>query len=247
MLNNIRIVLVQTTHPGNIGSTARAMKTMGLSQLVLVEPKIFPHAKAIELAAGADDILTNAKVVSTLEHALIGCRLVIGTSARCREIPLALLTPRQAAAEVATIAIDAQVALVFGQEKAGLTNDELGLCQLHMMIPADPSYSSLNLAMAVQILCYECRMASLAHAEFVQPQSDTYATADDIERFYQHLQTVLTDIHFLRPRSPKRLMPRLRRLFNRLRLETMEVNMLRGILSAIEYQMLKVPTVPRTK
>ncbi len=234
MLNNIRIVLVQTTHPGNIGSAARAMKTMGLSQLYLVDPVKFPNAKASELAAGADDILAHAHVVSSLDEALMGCRLVIGTSARGRDIPLRLLNPHEAANEVSQVAPSAPVALVFGQEKAGLTNEALSRCQLHMMIPANPEYSSLNLAMAVQVMCYECRMASLSNPAYEQPESDTFATADDVERLFIHLESVLKDINFLRPRSPKRLMPRLRRLFNRIRLETMEVNLLRGVLSAVE-------------
>ena len=236
MQANIRIVLVATSHPGNIGSSARALKTMGLTELVLVQPKKFPNAKATELAAGADDILMNAKVASTLKEALTGCRLVIGTSARPRELTLPGFNPRQCGEALAKEAATAPVALVFGREQAGLTNEELLHCHYHVMIPANEDYSSLNLAAAVQVLCYEIRMAMLADNTFQVATHDHYATVDQVEHFYQHLEKILREIHFLRPNSPKRIMPRLRRLFGRIRLENREVRLLRGILSMVEKQ-----------
>lgn len=235
MLDRIRIVLVNTSHPGNIGSAARAMKTMGLSQLYLVKPKLFPNAKATELAAGADDILEQAIVVPSLLDAIAPCRLTIGTSVRSRELPLAVLTPQNCASKLIKQTQHSEVALVFGREHAGLTNQELAQCQFQVTIPSNPEYSSLNLAQAVQVLCYE--IYSQCHTQdyrFEDNVSDAYATAKDIEHFYQHLETVLTKINFLKPQNPRRSMQRLRRLFTRIRLEEMEVNLLRGILSMME-------------
>ncbi len=233
MLNKIRIVLVQTTHPGNIGSAARAMKTMGLSELYLVNPKLYPDPRALELASGADDVLRSAIVTETLAEALQLCHCVIGTSARPRGIPLPGFTPREAAAQLIQETQHGDVAIVFGREHAGLTNDELLQCHYHVTIPSNPEYSSLNLAMAVQILCYECRLASFADLPVEKQHYDELATTEEVDGFYQQLWPVLIEIGFLRPSVPKRLMPKIRRLFNRIRLEKMEVRILRGILTAI--------------
>jgi len=238
MLDNIRIVLVSTSHPGNIGSTARAMKTMGLKQLVLVNPKKYPHSQAIDMAAGADDILDAAVVVDNLQAAISDCQLVLGASARPRGIPLPGLTPRQSGEVVCQHAQNSEVAIVFGREHAGLTNDELLKCNYHVFIPSNPDYSSLNLAQAVQVLCYECRIHSNADNSIKVLTSDESVSLDDMDKFYKHLEQVLIEIDFLKPSNPKRLMQRLRRLFNRAQLERLELNILRGILSNIQ-RMLK--------
>lgn len=238
MLEHIRIVLVNPSHPGNIGSVARAMKTMGLSKLYLVEPKRFPHPTALELAAGADDVLQEAIVVSSLEQALADCRLAIGTSARTRGVPLEALEPAAAAQQLLDAAADVEVAVIFGREHAGLTNEELAMCHYHLHIPTSADYYSLNLAAAVQIVCYEIRQAFLAQ-QANQPTDnqqiyDTRATIAEIEGFYAHLQTTLQQIAFLDPNSPRRLMPRLKRLFQRTHLEQREIRILRGILTAVQ-------------
>ncbi|WP_205895805.1 tRNA (cytosine(32)/uridine(32)-2'-O)-methyltransferase TrmJ [Pseudomonas leptonychotis] len=238
MLENIRVVLVGTSHPGNIGGAARAMKNMGLAQLVLVDPQDFPSADADARASGASDILQAAQVVGTLEEALIGCRLVLGTSARDRHIPWPMLEPREcgvAACEQAQQG--AQVALVFGREYAGLTNDELQRCHFHVHIPSDPAFSSLNLAAAVQVLAYEVRMAWLAAQEQpakpvpVVEQDEEPVTADELESFYRHLEQALVEIRFLDPDKPRHLMSRLRRLYGRSAVNNLEMNILRGILT----------------
>lgn len=241
VLQNIRVVLVNTSHPGNIGGAARAMKNMGLSRLVLVEPRDFPSAEAVARAAGAVDILDGARIVSTLEDALDGCSLVLGTSARDRHIPWPLLDPRECAtACMEQIDQGCEVALVFGREDSGLTNDELQRCHFHVHIPSDPEFSSLNLATAVQVLTYEVRMAWLAaqgqptkmakletHAE----QSSLPVTADELERFYTHLESTLVQIGFHDPDNPRHLMSRLRRLYGRSNISKLEMNILRGILT----------------
>ncbi|TIH09573.1 tRNA (cytosine(32)/uridine(32)-2'-O)-methyltransferase TrmJ [Pseudomonas leptonychotis] len=238
LLENIRVVLVGTSHPGNIGGAARAMKNMGLAQLVLVDPQDFPSADADARASGASDILQAAQVVGTLEEALIGCRLVLGTSARDRHIPWPMLEPREcgvAACEQAQQG--AQVALVFGREYAGLTNDELQRCHFHVHIPSDPAFSSLNLAAAVQVLAYEVRMAWLAAQEQpakpvpVVEQDEEPVTADELESFYRHLEQALVEIRFLDPDKPRHLMSRLRRLYGRSAVNNLEMNILRGILT----------------
>lgn len=234
MLANIRIVLVNTTHPGNIGSVARAMKTMGLSQLYLVDPLMFPHPKANELASHAGDVLDTAVVVKTLNEAIADCELIVGTSTRTRAIPWPLLTPREFASKARAEKPDTKIAVIFGREQSGLTNDELHSCHFHIQIPSNPAYDSLNLAAAVQIIAYELRLASLA-AESTQGEWDyAWATAEQMEGFYEHLQRVLIDLDFLKPAAPRQLMARLRRLFYRARLDVMEMNILRGILGAVE-------------
>lgn len=231
-LDNIRIVLCQTSHPGNIGSAARAMKTMGLSRLYLVRPREFPHATSYAMASGATDVLENIVVCQTLEEALTGCALVIGLTARKRELSHVAVTPREAAAEALEIAAEQEVALVFGNETSGMSNEELIRCQRLAHIPANPEYSSLNLASAVQVLAYELRMnieeSPQQHAKRVK-----YATHDEVEGFYQHLEQTLIDIGYLDVAQPKRLMSRLRRLFARTHLHEEEINILRGILKSI--------------
>ncbi|WP_024645245.1 tRNA (cytosine(32)/uridine(32)-2'-O)-methyltransferase TrmJ [Pseudomonas syringae] len=238
MLQNIRVVLVGTTHPGNIGGAARAMKNMGLSRLVLVEPRIFPSPDADARASGATDILEGAQVVATLEEALVGCRLVLGTSARDRSLPWPLLDPRASGEKVIEQAGEgAEVALVFGREHAGLTNEELQRCHFHVHIPSDPAFSSLNLAAAVQVLSYEVRMAWLkASEQGAAPQpasahSAELATMDEMEGFYGHLEATLVAIGFLDPEKPRHLMARLRRLFGRSEVERSELSILRGVLT----------------
>ena len=238
-LDSIRIVLVATSHPGNIGSAARAMKTMGLSRLYLVSPWSFPDRWANELAAGADDVLAQAVVTDSLTEALKGCQLVLATSARPREISLPGLTPAAAAGLVAETHDDTEVAIVFGREHAGLTNDELLHCQYHLNIPSDPAFSSLNLAQAVQIVAYELRMRLLSPSADVEMRQDSLATVEEVELFYTHLREVLVAIDFLKPSNPKKLVQRLRRMFNRTKLETMEVNILRGILTQIKNTLQK--------
>lgn len=233
-LNSIRVILIATSHPGNIGSTARAMKTMGLSSLYLVTPKSFPDPKAKELAAGADDLLDGAVVTETLDEALAGCQLILATSARPRGLSLPGLTPAASAELVSKHADSTQIAIVFGREHAGLTNEELLKCHYHIHIPSNPEYSSLNLAQAVQIVAYELRMRLLAPKAAVALRTDEYATAEEIEQFYEHLKDVFIEINFLREANPRRLMQRVRRLFNRVNLEKMEVSILRGMLSQVQ-------------
>lgn len=234
MLERIRIVLINTSHPGNIGSTARAMKTMGLSQLYLVAPEQFPHQKANEMASSAMDILEHAHVVETLDAALSGCTLVIGTSARSRKIPWPLLSPRQMAEQITQESADAPIAILFGREQSGLTNEELERCHWHMQIPANPDYSSLNLAAAVQIVAYELRVACLQQTAIAPDWDYRLATADEMEKFFTHLQQVLIEIDFLKMNAPRKLMTRLRRLFFRARPDVMEMNILRGLLTAVQ-------------
>lgn len=228
----LRVVLVETSHPGNIGAAARAMKTMGVSQLILVNPKKFPDPKATEMASGADDLLGKVQVVATLEEALLDCVLVIGTSARSRSLPWPMLSPKDCAQVVLRSAHqENQVALVFGRERTGLTNPELQLCHYHVQIPANPEYSSLNLAQAVQVLVYECYSASLKEHEYNQDEEWDWVTSQEQTKFYDILEETLLQMGFLNPKAPRQLMPRLRRLFNRARLERMELNILRGILA----------------
>jgi tRNA (cytidine32/uridine32-2'-O)-methyltransferase len=233
-LDNIRIVLVNTTHPGNIGGVARAMKNMGLTRLYLVAPERFPDEQAVWRAAAAGDLLDSAVITATLEEAIGDCQFVVGTSARERRIPWPLLDSRQCAARIGAVCGREQVAIMFGREDRGLTNEELQLCNLHLHIPTSDAYSSLNLAMAVQIVCYELRMLLLQDQlpASEDEQWDTpFCTLENLERFYLHLEQTLTAIEFLDPAAPRQLMARLRRLYGRVRLDEMELNILRGILT----------------
>ena len=231
VLGNFRVVLCQTSHPGNIGSAARAMKTMGLTQLYLVQPDKFPDAHATALSTGAADLLENAVVTATLAEALNGCAFAIGLSARKRNLSHELVDVRSAAATAIEIATTQPVALVFGTEMSGLSNAELDFCQMLAMIPANPDYSSLNLAAAVQIICYELRMAALQDAPLSTGPATELATNDSIEGFYAHLESTLLHIGYLNPAAPKKLMERIRRIYARARLEKEEVNLLRGVLT----------------
>ena len=233
MLDNIRIVLVNTSHTGNIGSTARAMKTMGLSDLYLVDPVSAPDGKSSALAAGAGEVLANATIVSDLSEAVKDCSLIVGTSARSRTLPWPMLTPRECGVKMVQEGQKGPVALVFGRENNGLSNEELQLCHFHVCIPANPEYSSLNLAAAVQTLCYEIRMGYLNLDSYPDMESD-YPLSEDLERFYVHLENTLTETGFIVKNHPGVVMTKLRRLVNRARPESQELNILRGILSAID-------------
>ena len=231
---SIRIVLVGTTHPGNIGAVARAMKNMGLSDLALVKPKYFPHEEATARASGASDVLDAARVVDTLEEALTDCVYVAGASARSRTINWPSMGPRDCAERMIRESGHGKVAAVFGPEKSGLQNEDLDLCHTLLTIPTNPGFSSLNLAMAVQVLTYELRVASMLDPGPVFEVEAPPATGEEMEHFYTHLETVLTDIEFLDPDNPRHLMRRLRRLFIRARPDKNEVNILRGILTAVD-------------
>lgn len=230
----IRIVLVGTQHPGNIGSAARAMKTMGLSRLVLVAPERAPDAESYALAAGADDVLAAAVVHETLAEAVADCRLVLGCTARSRRIRLEELEPRVAGTRAVAEAGAGEVALVFGRERTGLSNDEYELCHVAVHIPANPEYSSLNLAMAVQVLSYEIRMASLVAAPMPAPAEegrDPPASHAEMESFFAQLAETLDAIDFHKGRAPESAMRKLRRLFLRAQPDAREVRILRGVLA----------------
>ncbi|GAB3029931.1 tRNA (cytosine(32)/uridine(32)-2'-O)-methyltransferase TrmJ [Bowmanella dokdonensis] len=232
-MQNIRVVLVNTSHTGNIGSAARAMKTMGLSELYLVDPIKAPDGQASALAAGATDILANCTIVETLEQAVTGCGLVVGTSARSRTLSWPMLDPRECGEKLVAEADSYPVALVFGRENNGLSNEELQQCHFHVCIPANPEYSSLNLAAAVQTLCYEVRMAHLNRDKLPQVETD-YPLSEDLERFYAHLEQTLSKTNFIVANHPGMVMAKLRRLFNRARPEAQELNILRGMLSSVD-------------
>jgi tRNA (cytidine32/uridine32-2'-O)-methyltransferase len=231
---SIRIVLVGTTHPGNIGAVARAMKNMGVSDLVLVNPRYFPHADATARASGATDILESTKVVTTLADALIDCVYVAGASARSRTINWPTMGVRDCAERLLMESKQGKVAAVFGPEKSGLHNDDLDLCHTLLTIPTDPGFSSLNLAMAVQILTYELRAGGTIDRGAGFESEAPPASGEEMERFYTHLERVLQDIRFLNPENPRYLMRRLRRLYIRARPDKNEANILRGILTAID-------------
>ncbi len=233
MIANIRIVMVQTSHPGNIGAAARAMKNMGLSRLVLVRPNEFPSEAALARATGADDLLHAASLVDSLAEAVADCRIVLGASARRRSVSWPLLDPRQAGGIAIDAAQQAPVALVFGRESSGLSNDELDLCTHLVHIPTNPDFSSLNVAMAVQILSYELMLAT-DHSEPPPSISEGMADTAEMEGFFAHLGQALDDIGFIDARRSKKLMRRLRRLFHRAAPASDEVNILRGILSAAQ-------------
>ncbi|HNG11330.1 MAG TPA: tRNA (cytosine(32)/uridine(32)-2'-O)-methyltransferase TrmJ [Agitococcus sp.] len=245
MFSNIRIVLVNTSLPANIGSAARALKTMGLRQLVLVDPKVFPSSEATALASGASDVLANAKVVATLEDAIADCPLVIGASARSRTIPWPMLDAREAG-ELSRIESEKHpVALVFGREDRGLTNEELHQCHYHVPIPSDAEYGVLNVAAAVQVIAYEVRMAHLlaekgqAPAERTMPLAhapwdEELVPAKEMEQFFNHFEAALVESGFLDPNNPRQMPTRVRRMFSRLRLDRLEYNLWRGVFSRMQ-------------
>lgn len=246
--HNIRIVLVETSHSGNIGAVARAMKNMGLGNLWLVNPASFPDEASYARSSGASDVLDNAQVVSTLDEALADCVLVMGTSARGRKVPWPVIAPPDAAVRVAETVPSGEVALIFGRENHGLSNDELQRCHYHIHIPSNPDYGSLNLAMAVQVICYELRMLHLKTMEegeaspYLRPMTGPGdegwdvppAPVSDVEGFFSHLEQTLVDIEFHRRDKPRQLMTRLRRLFQRAQMDQMEINILRGILTSAQ-------------
>lgn len=235
---NIRFVMVNTSHPGNIGAAARALKTMGFAELYLVDPKQFPAEEAVWRAAGGLDVLDRVKVVATLDEALADCRLVLGTSARGRRIPWPLLTPREAGDRVWSEAASHPLAILFGREDRGLTNEELHRCHLHVHIPGNPDYSVLNIASALQIIAYEVRMSWLNEAagkplsleDWDMPPADH----QQMERYFDHLEETLVTIGFLDPDNPRQTMTRMRRLYNRVRLDEMELNIMRGMLTSLQ-------------
>ncbi len=232
-LDSIRIVMVETSLAANIGAAARAMKTMGLAQLVVVNPKepLLSEA-ALVRASGAQDVLENAHQAPDLDAALVDCQLVLGTSARNRALPWPMLTPREVPARISELASGASVAIVFGRERSGLTNDELARCHYHVHIPANPDYSSLNIASAVQVMAYELRMAALAGAASpAETPERALARAEDLEGYFEHLQSVLVDIDFADPNNLRQLMIKLRRFYMRAQPEPTELNILRGIVS----------------
>ncbi|MDH0824922.1 RNA methyltransferase [Acinetobacter johnsonii] len=249
-LSHVRIVMVNTTLPANIGSALRAMKTMGLSKLVLVAPKTYPHPDIDALAAGATDLIEQIEIVETLADAIKDCHLVFGTSARSRTIPWPLLDARPAAEKSISAVVNDQqdVAVVFGREDRGLTNEELAMANYHVTIPVNTDYGVLNVAQAIQVICYEMRMATLAVVESAEdeaatmPVTDTESmqwdeplvTHEQMEQFYPHIEKMLAEIEFLDPKNPRLLPLRLRRLFGRIQLDRMEYHLLRGIFSRVQ-------------
>ena len=234
LLNSVRVVLVGTTHPGNIGATARAMKNMGIVNLALVKPKDFPSNEAIYRSKAAKDVLESAQIYENLENAVSDCELVIGTSARGRTVPWPVLSPKEAADRVAVHSENNKVAIVFGREDRGLTNQELGLCNLHVHIPTDPEYSSLNLAQAVQILVYEIRVSILKDQEYEEYWDVDLATNEQTERLIDHMDELMKEVEFYDVHNPRKLLLRVRRFFKRSRIDVMEANIFRGLFAAIQ-------------
>ena len=237
-LKNIRVVLTQPSHPGNIGATARAMKTMGLGAPYLVNPRHFPHAEAAARASGALDVLERATVCTSLPEALRDCVLAVATSSRQRELRHDVMSAREAARAIVSDAAAYPVALVFGNETSGLSSEEAGLCNWWAYVPANPEYASLNLAAAVQIFAYELRMAAV-EGTLARVAEFAPATSEQVEQLYRHFEQTMIESGFLDPANPKRLLPRLRRLLARARLESDEVNILRGFLKTVGKPLLK--------
>lgn len=249
-LSHVRIVMVNTTLPANIGSALRAMKTMGLSKLVLVAPKTYPHPDINALAAGAVDLIEQIEIVPTLEDAIKDCHLVFGTSARSRTIPWPLLDARPAAEKSmqAVVKNQQEIAIVFGREDRGLTNEELAMANYHVTIPVNTDYGVLNVAQAIQVICYEMRMAAMEFVEQTEsseatmPVTETESmhwdeplvTHEQMEQFYPHIEKMLAEIEFMDPKNPRLLPLRLRRLFGRIQLDRMEYHLLRGIFTRVQ-------------
>ncbi|MFQ3229816.1 MAG: tRNA (cytidine32/uridine32-2'-O)-methyltransferase [Reinekea sp.] len=237
--DQVKIVMVNTSHSGNIGSAARAMKTMGFNNLVLVAPKTFPSDEANTMSAGASDVLDSAVVVASLEEAVADCALVVGASARSRSLPWPLVNPREMAHQVLSVPSDAKVAIVVGRERSGLTNEELACCHCHVHIPSNPDYSSLNVASAVQVLTYELAMSQVNLEQADKPNfgvewDQKPATSGQLESLFDHWQKTLVDIDFLDPNNPRTLMSKLRRLILRAHPDEVEANILRGMLSQVD-------------
>ena len=231
---SVRIVLVGISHPGNIGSAARAMKTMGLEQLCLVAPERFPATEATVMAAGAGDVLAKARVLPDVRSAVADCGLVVGTTSRARHLPWRVVEPREAAREIAAASASSEVAILFGAERAGLSNEDIEQCQVLLSVPTGSAYASLNVAMAVQVVTYEVLLALREGATAGAEPGIPLASAVDMERFYAHLEQVLEEIDFRDRTGAGHLMARLRRLFNRTVLDHNEVNILRGILTSVQ-------------
>lgn len=233
MLANVRIVLVETFHPGNIGAAARALKNMGLEQLWLVNPREFPSEEADSRAAGAKDLLDTARVVSTVEEAIADCQLVVGTSARERSYDLPLQDLETASAQIWQEAQEGEIAILFGRETSGLTNSEMLLCNRHLFIDANPEYPVLNVSQAIQLVCYELRRATRV-LEQKSLGAAPYPRQQEMVLFFEHLEKVLRRVNFIIPQHEGRVLDKLRRYFNRTRPEKAEMGMLRGILNAVE-------------
>jgi tRNA (cytidine32/uridine32-2'-O)-methyltransferase len=239
----VRIVLVETSHPGNIGAAARAMKAMGLRDLALVSPKHFPSEEATARAAGAADVLDGARVYATLTEAIEACGFVAGASARMRTIHVPVVDPRECAESILARPGGARAAIVFGPEQSGLTNEDLARCDVLVNIPTVADFSSLNLAMAVQVLCYELRMAARRPEPAVGPARDASpATAGELEHFHQHLERVLTDAGFLHPAHQRQVKLKLRRVFHRAELDQNELSILHGMVTALDPRARSRPT-----
>ena len=235
LLNSVKVVLVGTTHPGNIGATARAMKNMGILDLALVEPKEFPSDVATFRSKAAKDILEKASVYTSLEEAISECELVVGTSARGRTVPWPVLNPREAAEEMHKSSLKGKVAIVFGREDRGLTNEELGLCNFHVHIPSDPEYSSLNLSQAVQILAYEIRLSYLQDRHVNKEYWDVeLANNEQTERLINHMDELMQEVDFYDVENPRKLLVRVRRFFKRSKIDVMEANIFRGLFATIQ-------------
>ena len=235
LLNSVKVVLVGTTHPGNIGATARAMKNMGILDLALVEPKEFPSDVATFRSKAAKDILEKASVHTSLEEAISECELVVGASARGRTVPWPVLNPREAAEEMHKSSLNGKVAIVFGREDRGLTNEELGLCNFHVHIPSDPEYSSLNLSQAVQILAYEIRLSYLQDRHVNKEYWDVeLANNEQTERLINHMDELMQEVDFYDVKNPRKLLVRVRRFFKRSKIDVMEANIFRGLFATIQ-------------
>jgi len=235
LLNSVKVVLVGTTHPGNIGATARAMKNMGILDLALVEPKEFPSDVATFRSKAAKDILEKASLHRSLEEAISECELVVGTSARGRTVPWPVLNPREAAEEMRKSSLNGKVAIVFGREDRGLTNEELGLCNFHVHIPSDPEYSSLNLSQAVQILAYEIRLSYLQDRHVNKEYWDVeLANNEQTERLINHMDELMQEVDFYDVENPRKLLVRVRRFFKRSKIDVMEANIFRGLFATIQ-------------
>ena len=240
--DSIKIVLVGTTHPGNIGAAARAIKTMGLRHLDLVCPKEFPSEQAIYRSKAAKDILENARIYQSLLESVKDCEMVIGTSARNRKVPWPVLDPKNASKEInSNLRNNSKVAIVFGREDRGLTNEELGLCNLHVHIPTNEDYTSLNLAQAVQIMTYEVRMSFIGedNLESDQEWDVDIATSDQTERLIEHMDELMQDVEFYDIENPRKLLMRVRRFFKRSGIDVMEANIFRGLFSTIQKKLDK--------
>lgn len=236
-ISQIRFILINTTHPGNIGAAARAIKNMGFNQLYLVSPCNYLDSEAISRSSGAQDILTNAAVFPSVQEAIADCQIIIGTSSRERSLPIPKIDPKKCAELNANwLQSGNKVAILFGQERMGLTNEELALCHYHLYIPCNPHYPSLNIAAAIQIIAYELNVA-INESHPKQEEKTAYVTEKvsiaEMEQFYIHLEKTLITLRFLDPTNPRLLMRKLRRIFNKASLEQNEMNILRGILTMI--------------